>query len=147
MDADVSDNAKPLLGLGCPLCELAGRMRKAAADLEFEEAARLRDAIKRLKMLDPEFANEALTPEGKQLDRNASKLARAGAAEWYRRGDGESAACRSESHFYSWDEAAAKGVEVARPREPDPNSRRPYRCDPSPRTATVCCIWRITCSP
>ena len=94
VDADVSDNAKPLLGLGCPLCELAGRMRKAAADLEFEEAARLRDAIKRLKMLDPEFANEALTPEGKQLDRNASKLARAGAAEWYRRGDGESAACR-----------------------------------------------------
>ena len=32
-------------------------MRKAAADLEFEEAARLGDEIKRL-MLDLEFANE-----------------------------------------------------------------------------------------
>ena len=38
-------------------------MREAAANLEFEEAARLRDEIKRLKMLDLEFANEVLTPE------------------------------------------------------------------------------------
>jgi excinuclease ABC subunit B len=36
-------------------------MRAAAANLEFEEAARLRDEIKRLKMLDLEFAKDALS--------------------------------------------------------------------------------------
>ena len=39
-------------------------MRKAAADLEFAEAARLRDEVKRLKLLDLEFANDALTGAG-----------------------------------------------------------------------------------
>jgi hypothetical protein len=37
---------------------MEGRMRNAAANLEFEEAARLRDEIKRMKLLDLEFANE-----------------------------------------------------------------------------------------
>ena len=41
-------------------------MRKAAADLDFEEAARLRDEIKRLQMLGLEFANEAPTPRAKR---------------------------------------------------------------------------------
>jgi excinuclease ABC subunit B len=46
-------------------------MRGAAADLEFEEAARLRDEIKRLKLLDLEFANDALTAPGETADRAA----------------------------------------------------------------------------
>ncbi|HEY1435776.1 MAG TPA: UvrB/UvrC motif-containing protein, partial [Thermoanaerobaculia bacterium] len=92
VDAGVAEDAKPFLGhnFQTTLRELEGRMRKAAADLEFEEAARLRDEIKRLKMLDLEFANEALTPEGETADRGAVKLARAEAraeaAERYRRG-------------------------------------------------------------
>jgi len=65
-------------------------MRAAAANLEFEEAARLRDELKRLKMLDLEFANEVLTPEGETVDRNAPKQlraqVRAEAAEQFRKG-------------------------------------------------------------
>ena len=46
-------------------------MREAAGNLEFEEAARLRDEVKRLKLLDLEFANEALTPAGEAVDKEA----------------------------------------------------------------------------
>jgi excinuclease ABC subunit B len=72
------------------LKDLEGRMRAAAANLEFEEAARLRDEVKRLKMLDLEFANEMLTPAGEATDRSAVKQlkseARAEAAERFRKG-------------------------------------------------------------
>jgi excinuclease ABC subunit B len=51
-------------------------MREAAANLEFETAARLRDEIKRLKLLDLEFANEVLTGEGDTVDREATKRVR-----------------------------------------------------------------------
>jgi excinuclease ABC subunit B len=64
-------------------------MRTAASNLEFEEAARLRDEIKRLKMLDLEFANEMLTPTGETADRGAVKRvkaeARAESAERFRK--------------------------------------------------------------
>ncbi|MBM84970.1 MAG: excinuclease ABC subunit B [Rhodospirillaceae bacterium] len=46
--------------------ELEGRMRAAAADLEFEEAARLRVEIKRL-----EAADLGMTPEGRPLPKGA----------------------------------------------------------------------------
>ncbi len=65
-------------------------MRDAAANLEFETAARLRDDLKRLKMLDLEFANEVFTPDGEAVDRSAPKQlraeARAEAAEQFRKG-------------------------------------------------------------
>ena len=67
-------------------------MREAASNLEFETAARLRDEIKRLKMLDLEFANDALTAPGEEVDRGAVKRvkaeARAEAAERFRKGKG-----------------------------------------------------------
>ena len=59
-------------------------MRDAAANLEFETAARLRDELKRLKLLDLEFANEVMTPAGEQVDTRAE--ARAEAAEQFRKG-------------------------------------------------------------
>ena len=66
------------------------RMRDAAANLEFETAARLRDELKCLKLLDLEFANEVLTPAGEEVDRSATKQlraeARAEAAEAFRKG-------------------------------------------------------------
>ena len=56
------------------------RRRDAAANLEFETAARLRDDLKRLKMLDLEFANDVLTAPGEDVDRSVPKKLRAEAA-------------------------------------------------------------------
>jgi excinuclease ABC subunit B len=84
--------SKPFLGSNfqTTIKDLETRMRAAAANLEFEEAGRLRDELKRLKMLDLEFANEVLTPAGETVDRNAPKQlraqVRAEAAEQFRKG-------------------------------------------------------------
>jgi excinuclease ABC subunit B len=45
------------------LKDLENRMREAASNLEFETAARLRDEIKRLKLLDLEFAKDMLSTD------------------------------------------------------------------------------------
>jgi excinuclease ABC subunit B len=73
VDAGVAEDAKPFLGSNfqATLRDLETRMREAASNLEFEEAARLRDEVKRLKLLDLEFANEALTPAGEAVDKGA----------------------------------------------------------------------------
>jgi excinuclease ABC subunit B len=75
----VAEDAKPFLGSNfqATLRDLEGRMREAAGNLEFEEAARLRDEIKRLKLLDLEFANEALTPAGETVDKSVVTAAKA----------------------------------------------------------------------
>ena len=89
---ELAEEAKPFMGdnFKATLRDLEGRMRQAAADLEFETAARLRDEIKRLKLMDLEFANEALTGEGEAVDRSAVKRvkaeARAEAQERFRKG-------------------------------------------------------------
>jgi excinuclease ABC subunit B len=67
----VGDNFKATLR------DLENRMRQAASNLEFEEAARLRDEIKRLKLLDLEFAADALAGEGQAPDREGVKRVRA----------------------------------------------------------------------
>jgi len=74
--------SKPFVGTNfqAALKDLEGRMRNAAANLEFEEAARLRDEIKRMKLMDLEFANEVLTAEGETVDKSAPKRWRADAA-------------------------------------------------------------------
>ena len=92
VDAGVAEGSTPFLGdnFKTTLRDLEARMREAAGNLEFEEAARLRDEIKRLKLLDLEFANEALTGEGETVDKTAPKRARAQAraeaAERFRKG-------------------------------------------------------------
>ncbi|WP_368407121.1 excinuclease ABC subunit UvrB [Asticcacaulis aquaticus] len=55
-------DSKPFLGSNfqATLKDLEARMREAASNLEFEEAARLRDEVKRLKLLDLEFAREMI---------------------------------------------------------------------------------------
>jgi excinuclease ABC subunit B len=79
VQAGVAEDAKHFVGSNfqATLRDLESRMRKAAADLEFEEAARLRDEVKRLKMLDLEFANEAITGVGEEVDRSLPKRERA----------------------------------------------------------------------
>jgi excinuclease ABC subunit B len=59
------------------LKDLEAKMREAAANLEFETAARLRDEIKRMKLMDLEFANEVLAATGDEVDRTAPKRIRA----------------------------------------------------------------------
>ena len=92
VDAGVAEAAKPFLGSNfqATLKDLEGRMRAAAANLEFEEAARLRDEVKRLKMLDLEFANDLMTAPGEQVDKTVParlrKEARAAADEAFRKG-------------------------------------------------------------
>jgi excinuclease ABC subunit B len=92
IDAGVAEDAKPFLGnnFQATLRDLETRMRDAASNLEFETAARLRDEIKRLKLLDLEFANEALTGAGEAADKSVPKAlrkqARVEAAEAFRKG-------------------------------------------------------------
>ena len=79
VSAGVAEGGKAFMGdnFKTTLKDLETRMREAAANLEFETAARLRDEIKRLKMLDLEFANEMLTSEGETADRGAVKKVKA----------------------------------------------------------------------
>jgi len=75
----VAEDGKPFMGdnFKTTLKDLEARMREAAANLEFEEAARLRDEVKRLKLLDLEFAADALAGQGETGDRAAVKGLRA----------------------------------------------------------------------
>ena len=64
VEAVEGDTAAQFVGkdLRASIQELERRMRAAAADLEFEEAARLRDEIKRLEALDLGLPNGGLAP-------------------------------------------------------------------------------------
>jgi excinuclease ABC subunit B len=75
----VAEDGKPFMGdnFKTTLRDLENKMREAAANLEFETAARLRDEIKRLKLLDLEFAADALAGDGQTGDKAAVKQVRA----------------------------------------------------------------------
>ena len=78
----LKEEARPFTGSNfqAALKDMESKMREAAANLEFEDAARLRDEIKKMKALDLEFANEMLTGVGEEVDKTAPKRWRAEAA-------------------------------------------------------------------
>ncbi|MDZ4109464.1 MAG: excinuclease ABC subunit UvrB [Brevundimonas sp.] len=78
----LKEEARPFTGSNfqAALKDMEAKMREAAANLEFEDAARLRDEIKKMKALDLEFANEMLTGVGEEVDKTAPKRWRAEAA-------------------------------------------------------------------
>jgi excinuclease ABC subunit B len=81
VDVGVAEEALPFLGnnFQTTVRDIENRMRAAASNLEFEEAARLRDELKRLKALDLQFANDMIG-DGEKVSTKARTYA-AGTAE------------------------------------------------------------------